>query len=78
METPKTFLIFQDTDTLKNLLYFKKNFQSHRNKNLLNFSKKRYEQIFPKTLSHNSFYLFYKLNQTILLVYKNIESFPLC
>ena len=31
----------------------------------------------PKPLSDNSFHLFYKLDQTILLVYKSIESFPL-
>ena len=31
----------------------------------------------PKPLSGNSFHLFYKLDQTILLVYKSIESFPL-
>ena len=41
------------------------------------FSKKGYEQIFLETLLNNSFHLFYKLNQTILLVYKNIESFLL-
>ena len=32
-------------------------------------------KFFQKTLSDNSFQLFYKLNQAILLVYKNFESF---
>ena len=37
----------------------------------INFSKNTYN-------TNNSFHLFYKVNQAILLVYKNIESFLLC
>ena len=59
-------------------VYFGRNFQSPKNQNLLYFSQKSYEEIFPKTLSDNNFHFFYNLNQTILLVYKNIESFILC
>ena len=40
-----------------------------------NFPKKGYTIVFLKALSDNSFHLFYELNQTILLLYKNIESF---
>ena len=60
----------------KSFLYFRRNFQSP--KNLLYFSKQSYENIFRKTLSDKSFHLFCKVNQKILLVYKNIESFLLC
>ena len=62
---------------LKSFLYFRRNFQSLKNENLLYFFKKSCEKFFPKTLLDNSFHPFYKLNQT-LLVYKNIESFLLC
>ena len=58
-------------------VYFIRNFQSPKNQNLLYFSQKSYEEIFPKTLSDNNFHFFYNLNQTILLAYKNIESFIL-
>ena len=54
---------------------FQENFQSHKNQSFLYFSKKSYEYIFLKTLQDNSFYLFYKLTKSILLVYKNIEIF---
>ena len=33
------------------------------------------QQIFLKILLNNSFHLFYKLNQTILLVYKTLKAF---
>ena len=77
-------LIFQEMELLsrssknekiereKNLLYFR-NFQSPENQNLSCFSKIRYEYVFLKIL--NTFHLFYKLNQTILLVYKTLKAF---
>ena len=38
-------------------------------------SKKVVNNFFLKTLSDNSFYIFYKLNQTILLVCKTLKAF---
>ena len=74
----KCFLHFRKWNfpapSLKNFSYFRRNFQSPKNQNLSYFSKKSYEQIFPKALSDNSFHLFNKLNQTMLLLCKNIES----
>ena len=40
----------------------------------LYFSKLSYEYFFQKILLDNSFHILYKPNQTILLVYKNVES----
>ena len=74
----KVFLYFRKWKPRKSSLYFRENFQSPKYQNLLFFSKKCYEYIFLKTRLDNSFHLFYKLNQTTLLVYKNIESFLLC
>ena len=56
--------------SLKNFFYLRRNFQSSKNHIFLYFSTKSYELIFLKTLWDNSFHFFYKLNQTILLVYK--------
>ena len=82
-ETPKNVLIFRGkwnclAPGLKSILYFRWNFQSPQNQTFWYFSKKSYEWIFLKTLSDNSFHLFYKVNRKILLVYKNTESFLLC
>ena len=76
----KVVLIFRKTETLKNyisgnqtFLYFRRNL---KNQNLLNFSKKRFEYILLKKLLDNSFHLFYKLYQTILLVHiKTLKAF---
>ena len=53
-------------------LYFRRYFQSPKNQNLLYVSKKSFDQIFLKAFLDNSFHFFYKLNQTTLMVYKNI------
>ena len=42
------------------------------------FSKNFINKIFVKAFLGNSFHLFYKLNQTIFLLYKNIQNFLLC
>ena len=67
--------ILENESFKKSSSYFRRNLQSSKKQNLLYISKKSYEKIFLKILSDNSFHLFYKLNQTILLVHKNIESF---
>ena len=63
---------------LKKCLMCQEDLPNPKNQNLLYFSKKVYQYVFPKTHSDNSFHLFYKLNETLLLVFKNIESFLLC
>ena len=72
----KAVLVVWKMKTLKNSLYFRKqNFSggtSEVPKTKISYTFKSYEYIFLKTLLNNSFHLFYKLNQTILLIYKKL------
>ena len=42
------------------------------------FTRKSYEKFFSKALQDDIFHHFYKLSQTVLLLFKNNESFLLC
>ena len=66
----KAVLIFRETETLKNSLYFWK-------RSFLTFQKELPKPQKPTFNILLQSFIFYKLNQTILLVYKNIESFLL-
>ena len=52
------------------------NLQSLKNKNVIKMLS--LELYFSENIDDNSFHLFYKLIQSILLVYKYIESYFLC
>ena len=52
------------------------NLQSLKNKNFIKMLS--IGLYFSENIDDNTFHLFYKLNQSILLVYKYIESYFLC
>ena len=62
---------------IEKLLIFQEELPKPQKSKFIILLQNIYEYIFPKTLTDNSFHLFYKSNQTVLLVYKNIASFLL-
>ena len=73
--TLRTFAILQETETPKKFVIFQEELPKPQKPKFLIFLQSKVKEIFLKALKDNSFHLFYKLNQTILPVYKTSKAF---